>query len=191
MNNKENNSNEIRLKPILLVLLILIGIGVVILLQTKKSTVNLPGSKKLKAGAPAPNFTLPDLDGNMVSLADYRGNLVFLNIWATWCPSCVSEMPSMEKLQQALQGEDFKILAVSIDTSGVEAVKSFMKQHKLNLHTLVDSNDILKNLYQITGIPLSFVIDKNGIILERIIGPTNWASPDTIAYFKAQLQEEK
>ncbi len=191
MNEKDKNSSRIKFQPILIVFLIVIGIGIIILLQTKKTTLNLSGSEKLEAGMPAPNFIVPDLDGNMISLADYRGNIVFLNIWATWCPPCVAEMPSIEKLHQTLKGEDFKILAVSIDDSGAGGVKSFMEQHRLNFHALIDSNDMVKNRYQINGIPESFVIDKNGIILKKIIGPADWASPDAIEYFQAQLQERK
>ena len=98
------------------------------MLQTKDSSFNLSGRPRLGKGVPAPNFTLPDLDGKMVSLADYRGKVVFLNIWATWCPPCVEEMPSMEKLYQALKDEDFEILAVSIDVSGAKAVTPFYEK---------------------------------------------------------------
>ena len=102
----------------MLVILLLIGGGIIFLLQTKDSSFNLSGKPRLGKGAAAPDFSLPGLDGKMITLADYKGKVVFLNIWATWCPPCVQEMPSMEKLYQELNGEGFEILAVSIDASG-------------------------------------------------------------------------
>ena len=110
----------------MLIVLIVVGVGIIVLLQTKDSSFNLSRKPRLEKGVPAPNFTLPGLDGKMVSLADYKGKVVLLNIWATWCPPCVEEMPSMEKLYQELKGEGFEILAVSIDVLGAKAVIPFM-----------------------------------------------------------------
>ena len=139
-------------------------------------------------GVPAPSFTLPGLDGKMVSLADYKGKVVLLNIWATWCPPCVEEMPSMEKLHQELKGETLEILAVSIDVSGANTVIPFMKKHKLSFPALTDTNGAIKNLYKTTGVPESFIIDKDGVIVEKIIGPRDWATPGAISYFRSLIQ---
>jgi peroxiredoxin len=174
---------------ILLILLIIIGAGVIILLQTKDSSLNLSGSPPLGKSVPAPDFTLPDLDGKMVSLADYRGKVVLLNIWATWCPPCVEEMPSMEKLYQELKDEGFEILAVSVDASGAEAVTPFMKKHKLSFPALTDTEGAVKDLYQATGVPESFIIDKDGIIVEKIIGPRNWVVTGAISFFRNLIQK--
>ena len=89
----------------------------------------------------------------------------------------------MEKLYQALKGEAFEILAVSLDESGVTAVGPFMQRNKLNFTALTDTAGTLKNLYQTTGVPESFIIDKQGNIVEKIIGPRDWASPGAIRYF--------
>jgi len=173
----------------LLIFLIIIGVGIIVLLQTKDASFNLSEKSRLVKGVPAPNFTLPGLDGKTVSLADYRGKVVLLNIWATWCPPCVDEMPSMEKLHQELKGEAFKILAVSIDASGAKAVLPFMKKHKLSFHALTDTKGAIKSLYQATGVPESFIIDKNGVIAEKVIGPMDWATPDVIRYFRDLVQK--
>ena len=178
-------------QSILVIFLIIIGIGIIVLLQTKDSSFNLSGKPGLVKGAPAPNFTLPDLDGKMVSLADYKGKVVLLNIWATWCPPCVEEMPSMEKLYQELKGESFEILAVSIDVSGAKAVLPFMIENKLSFPALTDSKGDMKSLYQTTGVPESFIIDEEGIIVEKVIGPRDWASPDAIRYFRNLIQKIK
>jgi peroxiredoxin len=105
------------------------------------------------------------------------------------CPPCVDEMPSMEKLHQELKGDAFEILAVSIDASGAKAVRPFMKKHKLSFHALTDTKGAIKNLYQTTGVPESFIIDKNGVIAEKVIGPMDWATPDVIRYFRDRVQK--
>jgi peroxiredoxin len=172
----------------ILILMFIIGIGVMILLQTNKSSFDPAGKPRYKKGDRAPNFTLPALNGKMVSLADFKGRVVLLNIWATWCAPCVEEMPSMEKLHQEFKDENFVILAVSIDQPGADVVRPFMKKHKLNFPALIDSAGILKNLYRTSGVPESFIIDKQGRILEEIIGPRDWAAPGALRYFRSLIQ---
>jgi peroxiredoxin len=189
MKEESQNVRRLNLQSMLLIVLIIAGVGIIVLLQTKDSSFNLSEQRRLERGAPAPNFTLPGLDGKMVSLTDYKGKVVLLNIWATWCPPCVEEMPSMEKLHQELKNEGFEILAVSIDVSGTEAVLPFMKDHKLSFPALTDTTGAIKSLYQTTGVPESFVIDKNGIIVEKVIGPRDWATPGAIRFFRNLIQK--
>jgi thiol-disulfide isomerase/thioredoxin len=125
----------------------------------------------------------------MVNLSDYRGKVVFLNIWATWCPPCREEMPSMEKLYRELRGESFEILAVSIDALGAKAVAPFMKEYRLSFPALLDPQGTVQQLYGTTGIPESFIIDKKGIIAEKIIGARNWATPEVIRFFRNLIQK--
>ena len=188
MNEEIKKVRWVNYQSIILVFLLLIGIGIIVLLQTNKSSINPAGKLRFEKGAPAPNFTLPDLNGKMVSLADYRDQVVLLNIWATWCRPCVEEMPSMEKLHQALTGEKFVILAVSIDEAGVKAVRPFMKKHKLSFPALIDSAGTINSLYQTSGVPESFIIDKDGRIVEEIIGPRDWAAAGALKYFRSLIQ---
>ncbi len=181
-------SRRVSMESILLIFLIIAGVGIIVLLQTKDSSFDLSGTPRAKNSVPAPGFALPDLDGKMVSLADFKGKVVLLNIWATWCPPCVAEMPSMETLYQELKEEDFEIIAVSIDESGSDVVAPFMKKHKLSFPALTDTQGTTKNIYQTTGVPESFIIDKDGIIVEKVIGPREWASPDAINYFRNLIQ---
>ena len=174
---------------ILLIFLVIVGIGIIVLLQTKDSSFNLSGRPRLGKGVSAPDFALPDLDSKTVNLADYKGKVVLLNIWATWCPPCVEEMPSMEKLHKELKDVDFEILAVSIDVSGAKAVIPFMKKHKLSFSVLTDTEGAIKSLYQTTGVPESFIIDRKGIIVEKVIGPRDWAAPSTIRSFRNLIQK--
>ncbi len=142
----------------------------------------------LEVGRPAPNFEFPGLDGKMVRLSDYRGKVVLVNIWATWCPPCIEEMPSMEKLYNELHRENFEILAVSIDAVGIEAVGPFIKAYKLTFPALIDREGTIRNSYRTTGVPESFIIDREGILVKKIIGPLNWASPEISRYFQNLLQ---
>lgn len=132
-------------------------------------------------GFPAPSFTLPDLEGKEVSLTDYRGQVVLLNIWATWCPPCKEEMPSMEKLYQQLNGKGFQILAVSIDKEDTKVVKDFVQKNGLSFTILHDRKNILWNKYGMTGVPESFIIGKDGRIVEKVIGPRDWSEEDIVA----------
>ena len=185
MKTKEiQKDRRVSLQSIVIIVLIVILIGILILLQTKDTFYNPSDGSQLAKGLPAPNFSLPGLDGQMVRLTDYRGKVVLLNIWATWCPPCVEEMPSMEKLYQELRGDGFEILAVSIDESGAQGVRPFMKKHNLSFPALIDSKETLKDLYQTRGVPESFIIDKDGILIEKVIGPRNWANPEVIRYFR-------
>jgi peroxiredoxin len=189
MSENSEHGTGIKFQNVFLLGLIVAGIGIVILLQSKDALFNPTSTPLLKKGTPAPDFTLPGLDGEMVRLADQKGKVVFLNIWATWCPPCVQEMPSMEKLYQQLKGEDFEILAVSIDKKGAEAVLPFMKKHKLSFTALIDAKESLKYKYQTTGVPETFIIDRNGIIVEKVIGPRDWATPDAIGFLQNLIQK--
>ncbi|MBI4596320.1 MAG: TlpA family protein disulfide reductase [Candidatus Tectomicrobia bacterium] len=140
-------------------------------------------------GSYAPNFTLKDLNGKTVSLTDYRGKVVFLNLWATWCPPCREEMPSMQKLYDQLQGQEFEILAVSIDSDGARSVGPFMNKYGLTFPALLDTDNRVARLYRVTGVPESFIIDKKGVIKKKIIGPMDWSSESARSFFYSLLKE--
>jgi peroxiredoxin len=173
-----------------IIIVLAVAVGVVfVALQQKKSFHRIPGPAVLEEGRPAPDFTLPGLDGESVSLSDYRGKVVLLNIWATWCLPCVAEMPSMEKLYNQLKGDPFEILAVSIDTAGTSAVAPFMRKHRLTFPVLIDTQGITRIVYNTTGVPESFIINKQGLLAKKIIGPLDWASSDVLKYFQELLKQ--
>lgn len=112
----------------------------------------------------APDFTLKDFDGNNVSLSDFRGKKVFLNFWATWCPPCKAEMPDIEKIyQENKDDKDFVIIAVDLGEDE-ETVKNFIDQNKYNFKILLDTDQSVGAQYNITAIPTSFFIDRDGNI---------------------------
>lgn len=133
----------------------------------------------LNEGDPAPDFNLPLLGGEPVSLSDYRGKVVLLNVWATWCGPCREEMPSMQRLYQSLKGQPFEILAVSIDTRGAVDVEPFIKRLALSFPILLDTEKEVPSLYQTTAVPESFIIAPDGTIAKRIIGPLDWSNSQT------------
>ena len=146
----------------------------------------LPGCTKEEKpaveGNPAPNFTLKDLEGREVKLADLKGKVVVLNFWATWCPPCREEIPSMMQLNQAMAGKPFQMLAVSIDEGGQAAVVGYFKQSGNNLPALLDPTQAVSKRYGTTGVPESFVIDKKGVILKKVVGGVNWSDPAAIKF---------
>jgi peroxiredoxin len=182
-----------RFKSIFLICLVAAALGIFVFIQRQKSSTKRNTANLVAAGQPAPDFELPLLDGDFVHLDDYKGKIVFLNIWATWCGPCQEEMPSMEKLYQQLKDQAFEILAVSIDTQGARAVAPFVKEYKLSFPVLIDRENNIGRLYKTTGVPETFIIDKNGMIISKVIGYRNWAAPEVVQTLKdlAQRSDDK
>jgi peroxiredoxin len=176
-------------KAIAFVVFIILAAAVVILLQGKDALFKPAQQPRPAEGLPAPAFIFPGLDGRTVDLKAYRGKVVFLNIWATWCPPCRDEMPSMERLYRELKGEDFEILAVSVDRAGAAAVAPFMKKYQLSFPALLDPNGTTQDLYGTTGVPESFIINREGVIDKIVIGPMDWAAPKVVRYFRDLIQK--
>lgn len=126
---------------------------------------------------PALHFT--DAEGATVSLGDFRGKTVLLNIWATWCVPCRKEMPALDRLQARLGGTDFEVVALSIDRGGLGAVRPFYEEIGIaNLAIYLDEGDAAMRALGITGIPTTLLIDRDGRELRRWIGPAEWDSPE-------------
>jgi peroxiredoxin len=140
-----------------------------------------------RAGFPAPDFMLKDLEGQARRLSDFKGKIVFLNVWATWCPPCRMEMPSMEHLYRRLQDRDFAMVAVSEDENSKAAVRSFVEQLGLTFPVLLDPEGIVPGRYGVTGYPETFVIDRQGKVIQHTIGPEDWASEQAYQFFTRLL----
>ena len=134
----------------------------------------------VSVGSQAPDFRAATLDRppRTKTLADYRGQVVLLNVWATWCAPCRVEMPSMEALHKAYGPEGLKIVAVSIDDPGQEqGIRDFARELGLTFEILHDPAGKIREAYQTTGVPETFVIASDGVIRKKIIGAANWNSP--------------
>jgi len=141
-----------------------------------------------REGKAAPDFILPDLAGRTTRLADLRGKVVLVNFWATWCPPCREEVPSMAKLNRLMAGKPFQMLAVSIDEGGKEAVEAFFKEARTELPVLLDTNGATGKLYGLTGVPETFVLDKKGVILKKVIGGLDWSAPDVVKFLDEAMK---
>jgi cytochrome c biogenesis protein CcmG/thiol:disulfide interchange protein DsbE len=189
--NAEKTKPRKNTQLLLTILFVLIACVLLIVFIREERNSTLKTTKSLQPGLEVPNFAFPDLNGKEVSLAEHRGKVVLLNVWATWCPPCRQEMPSMQSLYEKFNGENFEILAVSIDSEGGEAVAPFMRQMNLTFPALLDPGETIRSLYGITGVPETFIIDKDGILVEKIIGPINWATPEVSLFFKDLIQKPR
>lgn len=140
-------------------------------------------------GRLAPDFRLLDLNGNRVALSDYRGKVVLLNFWATWCGPCRVEMPAMERLYRDLDRRYFEILAISIDPQGASVTHPFKESLGLTFPILHDSDYRVGVSYGARTLPMTFLIDRRGIISHRIFGARNWESRQARDFIKAQLNQ--
>ena len=146
----------------------------------------------------APDFEAVDLEGNPVSLSDLRGEVVLLNIWATWCEPCREEMPSMERVYRTLAPEGLRMVAVSIDAAsgGVDPggrpggdIGAFAREMGLTFDLWHDPSGGIQRTYRTTGVPESFVIDRSGTIVKKVIGAREWDSPADIDFFRRLLAQ--
>jgi len=145
----------------------------------------------LVVGMTAPNFSLPDLQGKTQRLTDYRGKVVFLNFWATWCKPCKEEMPSMQMLWDNLKNQDFMMLAVSMDrVTTTKDIPSFVETLKLSFPILTDSWGQTDKRYKLMGVPETYIIDQNGVLREKVIGPRDWTRRESIETIVQMLQKQ-
>ncbi|MBK5197492.1 MAG: TlpA family protein disulfide reductase [Methyloceanibacter sp.] len=135
-----------------------------------------------------PELAFADANGASKSLADWRGKVVLLNIWATWCVPCRDEMPAIDKLETKLGGKDFEVVAVNIDKGGPERPASFLKEvGATHLALYIDPTGKLFSKVKTVGMPTTLVIDRNGKEIGRLIGPADWASPEALALIEAAI----
>ncbi|HTP04731.1 MAG TPA: TlpA disulfide reductase family protein [Nitrospirota bacterium] len=146
------------------------------------------GTKIIHEGDRAPEFRLQALDGSTVSLADFRGKVVMVHFWATWCPPCVEEMPMLEQLYRSLGSTDFKILAVSVDEGGAGAVAEFMQRNGLSLPALLDPGKSVAGLYGTFKFPETYILDRRGVVKYKAIGPRNWTAPANMSAIRELIE---
>jgi peroxiredoxin len=141
----------------------------------------------LQTGSEVPDFRLPSLAGGETALDSYRGKVVVLNFWATWCPPCVAEMPSLERLHRTLAPEGLAVVTVSTDEDP-EALRDFVTRYGLTLPVLLDPGGaVASGSYRTTGYPETFVIDRAGALVSHTLGPAEWDSAEALAHFRGLL----
>jgi len=134
------------------------------------------GSRPPRIGTAAPDFTVQDSD-RTVKLDQFRGQVVVLNFWATWCPPCVEEVPSLVEMQRRMKTKGVTVLAVSVDVDK-SAYDRFVKDHNVNLLTVRDPDQKSPQLYGTFKYPETYVIDRNGVMRRKFIGAVDWTEPE-------------
>ncbi len=173
----------------------LIGGAVALVIALLFAGTKLLGNQlfMVEPGTKAPNFEAVSLDTppRIKSLDEYRGQVVLLNIWATWCEPCRVEMPSMEALHKSLGSKGLKIVAVSVDEPGFEKeIRDFVRQYALTFQILYDPDrNGIRKRYQVTGYPETFVIGRDGVIRRKVIGAVDWNSKGNRALIEHLLAE--
>lgn len=149
----------------------------------------IPKLEEMKDRPLAPDFTLPGPTGKKISLRDFRGKVVFLNFWATWCGPCREEMPSMERLYQEFRGRGFEIVAVNVKDKREDALK-FLKELKLTYPVGMDPEGEVGLLYGAWGMPSTYLIDRKGHVLARLWGGADWYSPAARTLIRTLVEQK-
>lgn len=150
----------------------------------------VPNLKPIKDSSPTPNFALPNMAGKKLSLKDFRGKLVFLNFWASWCIPCREEMPAMERLYQEFKGRGFVILAVNMMDKRKDAL-AFIQELKLTYPVVFDPDGDVGLLYGTWGLPTTYLVGPKGKGLARVWGPAEWYNPGARELIKALLDGKR
>jgi thiol-disulfide isomerase/thioredoxin len=139
---------------------------------------------------PVTDVAFQDGEGKPLKLSDWKGRVVLINLWATWCAPCRKEMPDLAELQKGLGGQDFEVVAISVDRKGVEASAAFLKETGAdNLKLYIEPTTAIVNDLQAIGLPATVLLDRQGNEIGRLLGPADWASPEAKALIKAALAE--
>jgi len=138
------------------------------------------GSRPPHVGSAAKDFAVQDSD-RKVSLEQFRGQVLVLNFWATWCAPCRQELPSLMTMQDRMKGRGVTVLGVSIDVDG-DAYHRFLKQRSVNFLTVRDPEQKVASLYGTSGWPETYIIDRKGVMRRKLIGPVDWNSPDIVQF---------
>ena len=165
----------------LLIIIIAIGVALIFLLPETKTYKEVASVGKL-----VPDFEYADSDGKIWKIADLRGKVVYINFWATWCTTCEAEMPSKEALRIKMQGKPFQMLGMLFKDDPANLI-SYKQTHTVNVPTLISPDNDSAKKFGITGVPETFIIDKEGIVREKLVGPREWDSEENTAIIEKWL----
>jgi len=153
---------------------------IIILLATFALSGCWSGTRPSRIGAAAPDFTVHDSE-RTVTLSQLKGQVVVLNFWATWCPPCIEEMPSLVQMQQRMKAKGVTVLAVSVDADEKQ-YRRFLREHNVNLLSVRDADQKSNELYGTFKFPETYVIDRNGVVRRKFIGAVDWTEPEVIDF---------
>jgi len=169
-----------------------LSLALFLLIATALMTSCGPGNEQptVKAikGQPSPNFQLTDIKGKDWQLSDLQGKIVFINFWATWCPPCIQEMPSMDALNKRMSGKPFQMLTI-LYNDRPEFGQSLVNKSGYNFPVLIDPDSSTAKQYGLTGVPETYIVDPQGILREKFIGPVEWNSPKALEMINKYLPQ--
>lgn len=171
-------------KGMILIIVLAVAVGAIIL-STRDFEVK-QYDLIAEVGKPAPDFSYPDAAGKIWTLSELRGKVVFINFWATWCVTCKGEMPHKEALYEKMQGRPFQMLGMLFRDDPAN-LQNYYRTQKVSPPTLISPDNESARIYGITGVPETFIIDKEGIIREKIVGPRDWENEETVAMIEKYL----
>jgi peroxiredoxin len=166
---------------VILILLVALGAGTALLSRTKST-----GPKIIAAGDQAPEFRLRSIDGKTVSLADHRGKVVLVHFWATWCPPCVEEIPTLERFSQQIFGTDIEVLAISVDDSA-DVLKTFLDKNRVHFPVLLDPGRATAGSYGTLKFPETYIVGRDGVVRYKVIGPKDWSVRENVETVRSLL----
>jgi len=170
-------------KTLILLIVLISGIALVLIMQPSKAP------KVTSKGSTPVDFELMDMNRNTFKLSAMRGSVVFINFWATWCQSCIEEMPSIERMSRLLSNDSkFKMVTILYKDDIVNA-SNFMRQNSFTFPVYLNPDESAARNFGITGVPETFIIDKKGFLRDKVIGPAEWDSPRIIQTFQNLLNE--
>ena len=165
---------------------VMIALGLIVVAVFSLTSLMPPGVKPVQLGDAAKPFTLPNLKGELHGLPE--GKVVLLNFWATWCPPCRKEVPSMVDLYKKLEAKGFEIVAVSVDKRA-EDVSRFVEEQKMNFTVLHDADSKISQQYGVFRYPETFIIDRDGIVRQHLNGAVEWGEPEFYDYIVKLLEQ--
>ena len=197
LNDSKKNTYALTKKYILLFIIIFIGAILFFFEHFIEAPISITDvqveenfdQRKSAVGYLAPDFSLRNLKGNYESLDSFRGQVVVLNFWATWCAPCRVEMPSFEKLYRRYRSEGVAVLAVTLDKNAGPKIKSFVGEYELSFPILLDEKGEVERLYPSMTIPFTYVIDREGRVVARVDGAKNWESNETFEAIEYLLKK--
>jgi cytochrome c biogenesis protein CcmG/thiol:disulfide interchange protein DsbE len=182
-----HGERELFLKPrgIILGIILLSALLVLVFGVRRQDTLR----SKATVGLNAPELVLHDESGKKYTLSELKGSVVFLNFWATWCPPCREEMPSIQNLYHHFREEKgFRVITV-LYKDDFEKAKTFMKENHYDFPVLTDKGERAADSYGVTGVPETYIVDKKGVLKEKVIGPAEWNSPQVLSLMSTMIRE--
>lgn len=184
-------------------LIAVVALGVIAYQYTVRNPVDTPASAAsssapaaglrlvpAKKPVPLPELRFTDGEGRPLTLAGFRGRIVLLNVWATWCTPCREEMPTLDRLQARLGGPDFEVVALSIDHDGIAAVRKFYREIGIkHLRIYIDPTTEATARLNVLGIPATLLIDREGREIGRVLGPAQWDAPEAVETIRQHLND--